>query len=201
MKAEKKIVLASASPRRKQMFKDMGLPFEVIPADIDESIYPGETPVEFAVRTAGEKGMVVATRLAGDGQRPWIVSADTIVVLDDDILTKPTNSSDAQAMLRRLSGRTHIVVTGWAVGRHEDSWEARYTATDVTFHNLTEQQIDGYVASGEGADKAGSYAIQGIGAFLVKQVNGCYFNVVGLPISEVVRVLLERGALTEFLKP
>lgn len=194
-------MLASASPRRRRMFEEMAIPFEVIPADIDEAALPGEGPAEAALRVAGEKGLSVAARLAGEGRAPWIVAADTVVVLDGDVLTKPVDAGDAVRMLGRLSGREHTVITGWAVGRHGGPWVARATSTLVRFHPLSEDQIRGYAATGEGMDKAGAYAIQGLGAFLVERIDGDYFNVVGLPISLVVRALLDAGALPGFLPP
>jgi septum formation protein len=183
------------------MFSDMGIGFEVMPADIDEEAFPGERPVEYAIRAAQEKGLSVATRLVGEGRRPWIVSADTVVVLDSKVLTKPADAGDAAAMLGMLSGRTHVVVTGWAVGRHQGPWISSHCETAVRFHSLTPAQIAGYVATGEGMDKAGAYAIQEIGAFLVDRIDGDYFNVVGLPISRVVRALLELGAIRGFPGP
>ncbi len=179
------------------MFEEMGIAFEVMPADVDERMLDGETPVEFAVRAAKEKWLEVAIRLEREGRTPWVVSADTIVVLDDVVMTKPRDGEDATRMLHELSGRTHTVVTGWMVGRCKDKPVAQHTRTSVTFHELTGEQIDGYVSTGEGMDKAGSYAIQEIGAFLVKRIEGDYFNVVGLPISLVVRTLMELGALAQ----
>lgn len=189
------IVLASASPRRRKMLEEAGIRLEVIPAEVDETALPGETPDDFALRNAGEKALAVAARLAREGRRPWILAADTIVVLGDEVLQKPIDEDDAHQMLRRLSGRTHIVITGWTVGRHEASWIAHRESTRVTFHELGDEEIAGYVATGEGMDKAGAYAIQEIGAFLVSRVEGDYFNVVGLPISRVIRALVEVGAL------
>ena len=183
------------------MFEEMGIPFEVVPADIDESMLPGETPAELALRVAGEKGLSVATALARAGRTPWIVAADTIVVLGDDVLTKPADPDDAVRMLELLSGREHTVITGWVVGRHRGPWTARATSTRVLFHALTDAQIRGYAATGEGMDKAGAYAIQGLGAFLVERIDGDYFNVVGLPISLVARALLDADALDGFLAP
>jgi len=177
------------------MFEEARIPFEVIPPDIDETMLDGETPEEFAVRAAGDKAITVATRLQQTGRRPWIVAADTIVVLDGNVLMKPKNSQDALRMLKTLSGVTHRVITGWAVGRHNDRFIADHAQTDVTFHDLSPQQIDAYVATKEGMDKAGAYAIQGIGAFLVKAIRGNYLNVVGLPLSLVIRDLLNVGAL------
>jgi septum formation protein len=195
------IVLASTSPRRRRMFEEMGIPFEIVAPDIDESMLPGEAPADFALRAAGEKGLAVATALARAGRTPWIVAADTIVVLGDEVLVKPADRAASASMLRRLSGREHTVITGWVVGRHPGPWIARRTETRVWFHALTEAQIEAYGATGDGMDKAGAYAVQGIGAFLVARIDGDYFNVVGLPISLVVRALVEVGALPGFLSP
>jgi septum formation protein len=161
----------------------------------------GEAPAAYALRAAQEKGRTVAAVLAARGRTPWIVGADTIVVLGADVLTKPAGRAEAEQMLGRLSGREHTVITGWTVGRHEGNWISRTAETRVVFHALSGEQIRGYAATGEGMDKAGAYAIQGIGAFLVERIEGDYFNVVGLPISLVVRALLELGAMPGFLAP
>jgi septum formation protein len=195
------IVLASASARRRRMFEEIGISFEVVPADIDETMVAGEAPDAYALRAAGEKGRAVAEALAARGRTPWIVGADTIVVLGGEVLTKPAGRADAERMLGLLSGREHTVITGWTVGRDGGPWISRRTETRVVFHALTGEQIRGYAATGEGMDKAGAYAIQGIGAFLVERIVGDYFNVVGLPISLVVRALLDLGALPGFLAP
>jgi len=201
MTAGSDVVLASASLRRRRIFEELGIPFEVAPADIDEAMNEGEAPGAYALRAAGEKARAVAAAFAKRGRTPWIVGADTIVVLGDAVLTKPASRTEAAQMLGRLSGREHTVITGWAVGRHGGPWIERTTETRVVFHALSEEQIQGYAATGEGMDKAGAYAIQGIGAFLVERIEGDYFNVVGLPISLVMRALLELGALPGFLAP
>jgi septum formation protein len=198
MTGSEQIVLASASPRRRKLLADAGLSFEVVPADVDESMLPGEPPEEYALRAAGEKGLSVAAHLARDERRPWIVAADTVVVLDGRVLHKPVDDDDSGEMLRRLSGRTHTVITGWTVGRHRSQWIARHESTRVLFHELSDAEIAGYVATGEGRDKAGAYAIQEIGAFLVSRVDGDYFNVVGLPVSRVLRALAEVGAIERY---
>ncbi|MDD5309833.1 MAG: Maf family protein [Deltaproteobacteria bacterium] len=192
------IVLASASPRRRRMFEDLGLRFGIEAPDIDETRREGESAEELAVRAALEKGVAVAARLAAHGERPFVVSADTVVVLRGDVLGKPRDADEARAMLMRLSGETHMVITGWTVGRDGGPWRVERERTLVTFHGLTARQIDAYVASGDGMDKAGAYAIQGLGSFLVARVDGDYFNVVGLPVSLVVRALVEAGALPDF---
>ena len=180
------------------MFEDLKIPFEVIPADIAEQIRKGESPEIFACRIAEEKGMSVAEGLAQQNRFPWIVAADTVVVLDREVLGKPLSAADAHAMLEKLSGQTHAVITGWCVGRNGTPWRTEHTRTEVTFHQLSAQQIGGYVATGEGMDKAGAYAIQGRGTFLVDRIDGNYDNVVGLPISRVVRALISVGALPDF---
>jgi septum formation protein len=201
MTAGPDIVLASASLRRRRMFEELGIPFEVAPADIDETRNEGEEPGAYALRAAGEKARAVAAAFARGGREPWIVGADTIVLVDGDVLTKPASRTEAAQMLGRLSGRGHTVITGWAVGSHRGPWIERTAETRVFFHALSAEQILGYTATGEGMDKAGAYAIQGIGAFLVERIDGDYFNVVGLPISLVMRALLELGALPGFLAP
>jgi septum formation protein len=198
MRLAEPIILASSSPRRIRMFEELKIPFEVIPARIDEKMNNGEQPEEFAKRAAEEKGRAVAGRLQNEGRAPWIVAADTIVVLDAEVLFKPIDGEDACSMLKKLAGRTHKVITGWTVGRADARWIIEHTETKVTFHSLTDEQMQSYVASGDGMDKAGAYAIQGLGSFLVDRVDGNYFNVVGLPISYVIRTLVEIGALPAF---
>ncbi|MCP4599478.1 MAG: septum formation protein Maf [Proteobacteria bacterium] len=198
MTAYKPIILASASPRRRKMFKDLGLEFEVIPAQIEEQIEPDEKPEAFTRRVAEEKARAVAERLKPEGRNNWIVGADTVVVLDGEVLQKPKSADQAHTMLSKLSGRTHTVVTGWTLGRNSGPWIVEHAETSVTFHKLNIEQIDGYVVTGEGMDKAGAYAIQGIGTFLVDRIDGNYFNVVGLPISHVVQALIQVGALPTF---
>lgn len=201
MNTSEKIVLASASPRRRRMFDELELEFEVIPAGIDERMRNGESPESFTMRAAKEKGAAVVHKLDTEGRQPWIVAADTVVVLSGDILVKPRDQEDARKMLTRLSGETHSVVTGWVVGRRNEPWIVEHEKTEVTFHDLTKEQIDNYVATGEGMDKAGAYAIQGLGAFLVDSIKGNYLNVVGLPISHVVRALIQVGVLPTFPVP
>jgi septum formation protein len=194
----KPIVLASASPRRRALFEELQIPFIQMPSHIDEIRNPGEAPEDFAKRAALEKGEDVQKKLSATGESPWIVSADTIVVLGDEVFFKPKDAKDAADMMQRLSGRTHVVVTGFAVGRTGHRWRVSHAETSVTFHALTKSQIDRYVQTGEGLDKAGAYAVQGLGTFLVERIDGNYFNVVGLPVSLVVRTLIEVGALPDF---
>lgn len=184
------LVLASASPRRKELLSQLGLRFRVAPADVDEVIPPGASPAEFVETVAEEKAMAIAKKFS----ESLIIGADTIVVLDKDILGKPSTAEEAQDMLARLSGRTHHVFTGLsfvhdATGRVETT----HVVTDVTFGPLTSERIARYVATGEPMDKAGAYGIQGLGAVLVRGIRGCYFNVVGLPLYTVADMLIRWG--------
>ncbi len=187
-----KLILASASPRRAEVLRDAGIPFEVIPAHVDEALRPNETPDELVGRLAEAKARFVAARTADPAEPALVVGADTEVVVDGQVLGKPASAEDARSMLRRLSGRTHGVVTGLAVIHLPDgaARTARET-TLVTFAPLSEQEIEDYVASGEPFDKAGAYAIQGRAGRFVRRVEGCYFNVVGLPLAQLYRILRE----------
>jgi septum formation protein len=180
------VILASASPRRRELLALVGIAHDVRPADIDESLVPGEMPVGHAERLARAKAHAVAEREPD----AVVISADTIVVLDGDILGKPRGVEEAAAMLRRLSGRMHTVVTAMAVARGAQTESAVETVT-VTFRALTGEEIDQYVSTGEPLDKAGAYGIQGYGATIVERVEGDYFSVMGLGLRRVV-ALLER---------
>ncbi len=192
------IVLASSSPRRNTLLKDLNIPFIQVPSYIDEVRKANESPLDFAKRAAQEKGEEVRIRLEADNESPWILSADTIVVLDDQVLLKPKDFSEAKNMIRQLAGKTHLVITGYAITKTGRPPLVCYCETKVTFHTLTETQIERYAMTKEGMDKAGAYAVQGYGTFLVDRIEGNYFNVVGLPVSLVVRDLIEIGALPDF---
>lgn len=187
---DKPIILASNSPRRREMLRQIGLTFGIDPADVDEQILPGEDPEGYAVRVALDKARVAAGR-AGKG---IIIAADTIVVLDDTILGKPIDSLDAERMLSLLSGRKHRVITGVVI---MDAGSGRTVAnaavTWVWFRELLPAEISAYVLTGEPMDKAGAYGIQEKGALLVQKIEGCYFNVVGLPLSLLPEMLREFG--------
>lgn len=185
MPTGRKLILASSSPRRRAFLKQLGLRFRIVVPDTDERPRPDERPIAFARRAAQDKARAVAQRA---GTRPIVIAADTIVVLGRTILGKPRSAADARRMLKLLSGRTHEVMTGVCVrcGSAERSFVAR---TRVEFKKLTRQEIDFYVDSGEPMDKAGAYAIQGIGSFLVRAIRGSYTNVVGLPVAELLDVL------------
>lgn len=182
------IILASNSPRRKELLTQIGLSFTVAPADADESILPGESPEAYAVRVALAKAAVAAKR-AGEG---IVIAADTIVVVEDVILGKPADAADAVRMLTVLSGRGHEVITGLAVVDAATGRSAvRTSATRVWFRDLSDRELAAYVATGEPLDKAGAYGIQERGALLVERIEGCYSNVVGLPLSLLGEMLRE----------
>ena len=186
-----RFVLASASPRRAELLRQMGIEPIVRPSDIDETPRAGEGARELVGRLAQGKALCA---LEGAEPGDVVIAGDTTVALGDEELGKPASPDDARRMLRELSGRTHQVSTGVCVivaGESGDAarQESFVETTDVTFFELTEAQIDAYVASGEGADKAGSYGIQGRGRLLVRGICGDYFNVVGLPVARRARVL------------
>lgn len=167
--------------------REAGFDVQVIPADIDESARPGEGPFELVERLARGKAEAVSSAHAAPGET--VVAADTIVALDGELLGKPADEADARRMLRALSGKTHQVATGVCIARGEriDSF---VDITDVTFYELSDAEIDAYVATGEPMDKAGAYGIQGTyGRMLVERIDGDFYNVVGLPIAKVVRAL------------
>ncbi len=187
---KKDIILASNSPRRRELLEQIGLPFVADPADVDERLLPGEKAEPYAVRVALDKARVAAGR-AGTGV---VIAADTIVVLGDDILGKPADSRDAERMLALLSGNRHRVISGLAVMDAETKRTLTGAAvTSVWFRDLHAEEILAYVSTGEPLDKAGAYGIQGKGALLVTRIEGCYFNVVGLPLSLLGSMLREFG--------
>jgi septum formation protein len=183
-----RVVLASGSPRRRQLLELIGIPHEVRPSDIDESLKGRESPRKHAERLAREK----ATAVASKDSDVITIAADTIVVIDKKILGKPSNAVDAGSMLSLLNGREHTVITGVAVSRGQ-KLKSAVEEVAVTFRKLTEDEIDAYIATGEPMDKAGAYGIQGFGATIVKRIEGDYFAVMGLPIVKVVLLLGELG--------
>src|SRR5262245_49450641 len=181
------LVLASASPRRAELLRNAGLEFAVQPAEIDESRMPGEPAAEYARRLATEKARSVAATNGAD----FILGADTIVSVDERLLGKPTDPGDAARMLKLLSGRGHLVTTGVClIGPKED---IRHETTEVFFRPLSNEDIRWYVATGEPMDKAGAYGIQGGASRWVEKIVGNYFNVVGLPVPLVLRMLEENS--------
>jgi septum formation protein len=185
------VVLASQSPRRRQLLTLIGIEHEVKPANIDESYLAGEEPRSHAVRLARGKAEAIAM------PNQVTIGSDTIVVVDGDVLGKPADTDDATRMLRRLSGRSHVVITGVAV-----SWRGKLVSdaedVSVTFRDLTEDDIRAYVATGEPMDKAGAYGIQGFGATIVERVDGDYFAVMGLPLNRLARLLESLGLVYGF---
>lgn len=191
------LVLASASPRRRRLLEQARIPFLAEPADIPEE-HEGFEPAAIARRLSGEKAREVRSRFPGQ----WILGADTVVVLEDAVLGKPRDRGDALAMLERLGGRGHRVVTGFSIlSPSGEEVHCESVSTAVRFRPLLEQEIEGYIATGEPFGKAGSYAIQGIGAFMVASISGSYTNVVGLPLCAVIQALLQAGALERFPLP
>jgi len=197
-----KIILASASPRRAEILRNAGFPFEILAASIDETRLPGEPAHEYVLRLARAKGSAAAKTLGepiSPGSEPapdtvLIVAADTTVAIGKEILGKPTSVDDARRMLRLLAGHTHEVLTGLSVGKLPGSTEiSGVETTRVTFLPLSDEDISYYISTGEPFDKAGAYGIQGIGGRYVERIEGCYFNVMGLPLSRLWRALREFG--------
>jgi septum formation protein len=188
-----RIVLASQSPRRRELLAQVGIAHEVRPADIDETPWDGKSPEGHSLRLAREKATTIAEREPGAA----VIGSDTIVVVDGEILGKPRDAADAKAMLARLAGRAHTVFTAVAVARGDRVHESVVRVT-VTFRHLEAWEIDAYVATGEPMDKAGAYGIQGYGATIVERIDGDYYAVMGLPVLTVVRLLGEVGIRYEF---
>ncbi len=187
----KRLILASASPRRRELLRQAGFTFEVAPAAVDETYPGGEDPAAFAERLALEKAAQIALRFTAKDD-VVVLGADTVVVADGEVLGKPASADDARAMLRKLSGTAHRVITGVALAAPGAARRAvGHEVTRVFFRPLTEEEISAYVATGEPLDKAGAYAAQGRAARFVTRVEGCYFNVVGLPVALVDRLLKE----------
>ncbi len=183
------LVLASGSPRRRELLTRAGIAFEIAPADIDERAHPDEPPRELAERLAVEKALAVARRV-GPRPRRWVLGADTIVVVDGDVLGKPDDEEHAVALLTRLVGRDHTVVTGVAVVDSERLTPRRLSVESrVAMRGAELDEIRAYVAGGEPLDKAGAYAVQGEGRRFVRRVDGSVTNVIGLPVDETLALL------------
>jgi septum formation protein len=187
------LILASSSPRRKELLENLQLSFEVSGSDVDESFSEEWTPEEIVMNLAQRK----SKHIAEQNLSAYVIGSDTVVVIDGQVLGKPKNHSEAIQMLKRLSGRTHSVYTGvsiYAPDRHVEFYEK----TDVVFWELTDDEINGYVNTGEPFDKAGAYGIQGFGSMLVKKIDGDYFSVVGLPVARTIRELRKLGYVTPY---
>lgn len=178
-----RLVLASASPRRRAFLEQLGIPFTVVPANLDERVLRGEKPQDYVLRIAQQK----AARVAAIEEGALVLAADTSVVVDDEVLGKPSDAADAATMLKRLSGREHVVMTGVAIDGTERI--AVRVDTKVRFRPLSDEEIRWYVATGEPLDKAGGYGIQGLAGAFVRSIDGSASNVVGLPLSETIGML------------
>lgn len=185
-------ILASASPRRIELLRLMGLDFTVMPSGADENFRQGESPPVHTLRLSADKAGLIAAAHPGS----WVLGADTIVVIDGAVLGKPADPEEARRMLKKLSARAHKVFTGFTLARQE----AQITVSEVVeatviFRTIPEDEMEWYINSPEPYDKAGAYAVQGRGAFFIKEIRGSYTNVMGLPLCEVVDVLKKVGAV------
>ena len=187
----KPLVLASSSPRRAEILTSVGWPFRAIVAGIDETRRSEETPVEYVQRLALEKAQVVASKI----ESGIVLGADTTVVVEGTLLGQPVDTDDARLMLKLLSGKWHDVLTGVAILSVADSPKVDYERTRVRFAEMSEAEIDWYISTGEPKGKAGAYAVQGCAALFIKEIQGDYFNVVGLPIALLYRMLQKIGYL------
>jgi septum formation protein len=187
-----RLILASASPRRSELLRQLGLAFEVLPSNVDETLQEGETPAGHVRRLAAAKAGELADRYPA----AWVIGADTIVVINGEILGKPADESEARAMLGKLSGNNHRVFTGIAVMRKSGAVNlSEVVASEVIFKDISPAEMDWYVATDEPYDKAGAYAVQGGGAFFIREIHGSYTNVIGLPLCEAITLLKLAGAI------
>ena len=185
-----KFILASQSPRRRELLASIGLDFEVVPSNIPEVRGDDESPEEYVARLSREKAAAVAS----EHRSRWIIAADTTVLLGDQMLEKPLDDEDAKRMLAAIAGRTHIVYTGVTLQNLEGAWhETRVATSEVRMLPLAAEDIAWYVATGEPRDKAGAYAVQGIGAMFIDSIHGSYTNVVGLPLATLFQMLRKAG--------
>ena len=185
-----RFILASASPRRRELLAMIGLDFEVIPSDVPEVHQEGEAPEEYVARLSRDK----AHALAQQHPREWVIAADTTVLLGDQLLEKPVDAADAARMLATIAGKTHVVYTGVTLQNLErDYRDTRVAESEVRMLALSAGEIDWYVATGEPLDKAGAYAVQGIGAMFIDSIHGSYTNVVGLPLATLFQMMRKAG--------
>lgn len=193
METVPRLILASQSPRRRYLLEQAGLTFAVIPSSFNEDSVQLPNPADYVKALAEAKADEVARQYPDS----WVIGADTIVTIDSAILGKPINPREARHMLERLSGQSHFVYTGYAiVCKNKRIGISDAIKTDVQFKDLTTEEIDWYIQTGEPFDKAGAYAIQGMGTFLVRRINGSYTNVVGLPVCEVIETLIKMGVVS-----
>jgi septum formation protein len=183
-------ILASASPRRRELLGSIGVEFEVMPSHVPEVHQPGEAPEEYVARLSRDK----ANALAQEHPSRWVIAADTTVHLGDELLEKPTDPRDAMRMLATIAGQTHVVYTGVTLQNVERGWcDTRVAETEVRMLPLSAQEIEWYVGTGEPLDKAGAYAAQGVGAVFIESIHGSYTNVVGLPLATLFQMLKRAG--------
>lgn len=187
------LVLASSSLRRRDLLRSAGLRFDVCVSDVAEEAYPGEAPAAFAERMAMEKARQVARQRRAAGDDRLVLGADTLVVIDGEILGKPVDRDAARAMLQRMSGRTHTVITAFCIIDAAGQELVDQVATEVTFNELQEAEIERYLDHAHWQDKAGAYAVQEHAAYMVRCIHGSYTNVVGLPLCETVEALRQLG--------
>ncbi len=185
------LILASKSPRRKEILENVGLDFEILVSDTDESVPFGTLPFDAVMEISKRKAMAVKTVLADKADGKIILGADTVVALDNEIIGKPKNRENAIEILSRLSGNRHVVYTGFTVIK-DDFVYSDFESTNVYFRRLSEKEIVSYVDSGEPMDKAGAYGIQKLGSLLVNKICGDYFNVMGLPINKIAVTFCEK---------
>jgi septum formation protein len=187
------LILASASPRRIELLKAMGLDFKILPSGVEEEFLEGETPQNHVLRLSEKKAKAIM-KIHPDA---WIIGADTIVVIHDEILGKPKTPNQAREMLGKLSGKSHRVFTGFTITRGKYNLLVKDVIESlVSFKVISDNEMDWYVNSEEPYDKAGGYAVQGMGAFLIKEIHGSYTNVIGLPLCEVITALKNLNAIT-----
>lgn len=185
-----KFILASSSPRRRELLTSIGLEFEVIPSQIPEEHQAGEAPEEYVARLSREKAQAIASKHSGR----WVIAADTTVLLGEELLEKPVDAADAARMLATIAGRTHVVYTGVTLQNAARGWhDTRVAESEVRMLPLSAAEIDWYVKTGEPLDKAGAYAVQGIGAMFIESIHGSYTNVVGLPLALLFQMLRKAG--------
>jgi septum formation protein len=185
-----KFILASASPRRRELLASIGLTFDVIPSHVPEVRGEGESPEEYVARLSREKAEAIASGHPSD----WVIAADTTVLLGEELLEKPLDEADARRMLATIAGRTHIVYTGVTLQNLSHAWrETRIAESEVRMLPLSSEDIAWYVKTGEPLDKAGAYAVQGIGAMFIDSIHGSYTNVVGLPLATLFQMLRKAG--------
>jgi septum formation protein len=186
------LILASASPRRQELLRSVGLTFKIIPAHVNEISLAGESPRQHVKRLASDKAMVIAKKYPD----AWVLGADTIVVIDGMVLGKPNNKTQARRMLRKLSGREHTVFTGFTIAHvAAEIYRTKVIRSAVKFKTISSQEIEWYVAGDEPYDKAGGYAVQGQGAYFIQAIRGSYTNVIGLPLCEVLEELKSFGTI------